>query len=1258
MPQVVQAIYAVGQWIYAGLTATGAYGAVFRAVATIVLSAATARLVNRGVAPISSFSGLQQTTRSALEYKKIVYGEALVSGPIFYSNARNPSNQDFHLGVAFTGHEVDSFVGFYIDSEYVPVANIDGGTGAISNPEFIGDDSVNAAYMQFHEGTDTQAADSFLSAFSDWTSAHQLRGISYASYIFRYVQQTQEVWEKGVPQRLAALVRGRKVYDPRLDSTNGGSGLQRYTDASTWAWSDNPSLCLADYLVSYMDALPADDIDWPSVIAAADACDVLVDIPDGLGGSTTQKRFTCNGAITEGDSHTDNIEALLSSFDGLLSWSAGVWSIRASVWTAPTETIDESVFSGTEVIRGHAPASERYNVVTGFYVDPSRDYQPVEFQPATSSEFLTRDNDQELRFDLQLPFTNNEYMAQRIAYRRLEQFDNQVVTTLPLNLQGLKFKSGTTYNLNFDKYGWINKSFRVIKWRPLENGGYEITSTEDSASRYADPAVGDYSTKDSAGIVVPPTQDVPAPSGLTAVNVDSGIRLDWTNPAGRLFEYVDVYASVDDQWTNAVKIGETKSNFFVYTNAVGRSYFWVRARNFESRSSDRFPDSDTSTITAVGNLTYVTGSITDDPFMYAINGVGTGNWITTGNNSVSHQLTEGLGGTKPAKRFPSSSVLSGDAILNQLFNDASDELIECPDGTVLEYEIRMKSSAAGLPIRVGFDVYDSTDTKVEDDNEGQQTGLFQNTVADTYQTFIGRYIIDADALGGTAPYYLAVALKRDYVGDDETIDVDMFRNARLTEFDGALKSGLVPPVDGAVAPNDGKFLGDAGWGYIHPKTDAETTALVDPSDFMFPPGDVRRYGAKGDAGTTDNATAINNAISVVNAAGGGDVVIPDDGVYQASSAINLKAYARLCGQGSGSHLEMNGAALELDGVAEGSHLTQFTISNLQLSRIGTAGPALLFNGGSQADDVIRFLVDRLDITGSTGDGIVMRSTYIGDFISPLVRGCTLNGIVMENDIPTNDTAVNGVAFHGGEIQSNTLSGITMDECNSVQFFGTIIEGNGAYGVDILRRCTDINFFGCYWEENDEYDVRIGSLATNPRESQGIHFWGGSIRDGSAGKDHAIEIINSSGFSVDGTYFNGYGVSPVKNSQLSNGAVDGYVRAIIETNSNPWIDVPNQFIYPIYDGIAQRDLLTDSGAISLMTKDTLLVTTAASTLTLADGFESQDKYITMVTDGGDAVLTPTSLRGATTITFDDVGDSVHLRFLSSNWTVIAASATVA
>ena len=70
-------------------------------------------------------------------------------------------------------------------------------------------------------------------------------------------------------------------------------------------------------------------------------------------------------------------------------------------------------------------------------------------------------------------------------------------------------------------------------------------------------------------------------------------------------------------------------------------------------------------------------------------------------------------------------------------------------------------------------------------------------------------------------------------------------------------------------------------------------------------------------------------------------------------------------------------------------------------------------------------------------------------------------------------------------------------------------------------------------------------------------------------------------------------------------------------------------------------LSGAGAVDTTNLVTEITTTGADALTLANGSVGQIKIITMVVDGGDGTLTPTTFANGTTITFDAVGESATL-----------------
>ena len=84
-------------------------------------------------------------------------------------------------------------------------------------------------------------------------------------------------------------------------------------------------------------------------------------------------------------------------------------------------------------------------------------------------------------------------------------------------------------------------------------------------------------------------------------------------------------------------------------------------------------------------------------------------------------------------------------------------------------------------------------------------------------------------------------------------------------------------------------------------------------------------------------------------------------------------------------------------------------------------------------------------------------------------------------------------------------------------------------------------------------------------------------------------------------------------------------------------------------------LSGPGAVNITSLATAFTSTAAgNALTLADGAQGQLKTVIYVAEaaGGDTgVLTPANLGSATTITFNNVGDSVTLQFAGTDWWVI-------
>jgi hypothetical protein len=606
---VVGALGVIGSAVTFGLAGYGALSTVV-GLATVLGATAAIKGLMPEIPQMDSDQARQSTVKGTVEPQKLVYGEALVSGPIFFVGLAGTENRELYHSIALTGHEVEDITEVYFDNEVITDSLIDSqgrvtsGTFGPINGEYIC--NINRLY-----GTDTQGSDSLLqSAFpSKWTTAHKSPGISCLTTQWVLTDGSQELWDRLKPQNIKALVKGKKdIYDPRLDTAAGANP----SSATYQQYTTNPALCVANYLTDTKFGLsvPAGKIDWDAVEVAANACDVLVDIP----GSQTQKRFTANGVLYGGDSHKANIDKLLSSMNGTLIYSNGVYTINAGIYQAPTENLTEDDLASSISVKTSVERGERFNTIRPIFADPAQNYKNVEAPEVQLISAVSRDNNEVLIRDVQLPFTNNSFMAQRLAHKQIQLSDQQKVITFPCNLSGLRIDVGDRVTVTVSELNYSNKVFRCAAWSfsDTQDGVVNLTLLEDDAGSYADPSVSEYSTRSPAGVITPGFRGVPDPQNLSATAGLKNIELNWTNPVNTSkFKEIVIYASPNSAWSNSVEIGRTLGTQFFHDASNGADpiavgderYYWIRAVAYGTGTgsfvqSDRNPDNDTSTISA------------------------------------------------------------------------------------------------------------------------------------------------------------------------------------------------------------------------------------------------------------------------------------------------------------------------------------------------------------------------------------------------------------------------------------------------------------------------------------------------------------------------------------------------------------------------------------------------------------------------------------------------------------------------------------
>uniref|UniRef100_A0A6M3K5F3 Putative tail protein n=1 Tax=viral metagenome TaxID=1070528 RepID=A0A6M3K5F3_9ZZZZ len=372
-----------------------------------------------------------------------------------------------------------------------------------------------------HLGADAQTNDTQLDTrFTNWSTTDDARGICYLALLMYY---NEAVWTTGRPN-VTALVKGQKVYDTR--------------DAST-AWSDNPALIIRDFLTSvkYGMGIPTAQVNAASITAAANYCDVLVDIPGG----GTQKRYTCNGILDPADGPQTNLARLLSSCRGEIVRIGSEYHLKIrQVTTAETfELTTQNIVGDFEFFRGGI--QEAPNRITATFIDPANSYQAndVSFPAAgDANAYLTEDNSYSSQAFIELPFTNDLYRAAQTAQVLLMEGRADIGCALTANREALKLAYGDVVKVTHPTPAWTAKQFFVLAIGILPDGNVRLVLREYESTAYTlealDAAVTPPNTNlPSSTTCAAPTSLVLTSDGTTAATLQDAtvvprIKVAWT----------------------------------------------------------------------------------------------------------------------------------------------------------------------------------------------------------------------------------------------------------------------------------------------------------------------------------------------------------------------------------------------------------------------------------------------------------------------------------------------------------------------------------------------------------------------------------------------------------------------------------------------------------------------------------------------------------------------------------------------------------
>ena len=573
MPPVISAVKVA--WAALGKHAIGKF--IQSVIVSFAIGKVMEAIAGKPKAPTLDES-LKMNNTSNVSALPVVYGRRLVGGSE-YRAVTGTGNKYLHRVMTLSEGEIDSVEKVFVNDKDVSIAPY-----------------ASKIITRIFTGASNQIADAPLSfLLSEWNSSFVGENVAY---LIARLEFDTDVFNAGLPV-LTALVKGKKVYDPRLDTLQtGGSGSHRSADPDTWEWSENPALCVLDYMTSdiFGRNIPYSDIDIDSFMVEADYCDETITLISANGDSLpNQKRYTCNGVVDTQKDSLEIIKELLSSCRGTLVAPSDKFRIVIDKPTNSVFQFTEDNLVGAWSIVGGGVRDRKNRVQTRFF-DKNNNYD-VAIKLVTSSgstNFLTEDNNRVLQAEISLPFTDEHIRADILSQHFLKQSRLPFKVSFKANIEALAVEAMDLITIKHAFVGWDSgalsngKLFRVIQ--------VSMTDTETvmiQAEQY-DPSVYTFDVNtppQSPNTNLPDPNSALPPSSLTLdsselqINKDGTIveriRATWGEPTLAFVHHYEIaWKATGDSGFTIVATDD--NDFYISpvnsTNLASNGVYYVKVR--------------------------------------------------------------------------------------------------------------------------------------------------------------------------------------------------------------------------------------------------------------------------------------------------------------------------------------------------------------------------------------------------------------------------------------------------------------------------------------------------------------------------------------------------------------------------------------------------------------------------------------------------------------------------------------------------------
>ncbi|NOU05298.1 MAG: hypothetical protein HOO99_03865 [Hyphomicrobiaceae bacterium] len=449
--------------------------------AGVGLSFLSRKINSKKAQSASAPTGIQGSLQlDASTPRQVLFGTAVPDGSLHYWQLSGENNALLQMVVILVDHECDSLTGLYVDTvlkSWDPVTGQVDGYG----PDLI---------VKFYSGApgQTAASEIVVNSGGRWTADDKCTGMCYATISCNYVP---EKFPNGIP-KITFIVKGAKLYDPRFDSTAGGSGAQRWSNPATWVWTDNAATVEYNVLRGFSSGglpllgmrVPAAAIRFSDYVSAANSCDEAV--AKKAGG--TEARYRINKVFNTLQSNREILETCSGAMAGELIESGGIYRIMAGVTQPVVAALSDAdlVVKKRYTVDPKRPRSRLTNAIQATFTDPTHGYTQMPLPPRLSSADEAIDGGVvgpiRLTKTLDLTAVTSRSQAQRVMEIERKRARRQAVVEVTLVAKWFRLEPGDWITLSSTRRFLPSPTFEVLQRRVANDLTTTVTLGEvDSA---------------------------------------------------------------------------------------------------------------------------------------------------------------------------------------------------------------------------------------------------------------------------------------------------------------------------------------------------------------------------------------------------------------------------------------------------------------------------------------------------------------------------------------------------------------------------------------------------------------------------------------------------------------------------------------------------------------------------------------------------------------------------------------------------------